>query len=735
MRLTALLVCVTWFLTMSATTSYLFTPVADPQGDNRIRSLLQLPDGRIISVTEGGVEIYDGTAFSVWPFPAEKPYSLHGYDGHMHLYLSSDEHQLLWIKNYFRLQCFDLETERYINNVDSVFSAYGINGEIDDFFTMADGSVSVTFNGRLIHPSTGFSYPLTALEGRLLDIISVHDRLYLFYESGMMETVDTAGGKRVSSSRPYPEEEKQQFNSTSLVVTAPTGFYQLRNGKRGGFFRYTLATGEWEKLLETEFTLNTLTISSNGDTAYISCPRGIIIMNTATGKITRLPTLRTRSGNLLAMEVSSIFSDREGGLWLGTLNRGLLYYHPDAYRSFTIDKSLVPSRASHTEATPLFSEDNLGNIFLGDRQLTVDANNGITVNDNDAGTGMRGGEYGTGSAFVASNGSLLFNDADGCHVFVPLADSCRNPIYVPVITDIYVNGERVVPGSAIMPLAAPYIDHLTLEHNRNFLTLDCVPLNYLTATPTRIYYTLEGIDTRWNSVIIGGKDPSHPSGRLRAVYTALPPGDYTFRVTTSPDPGSPDAAEQRIKITIRSPWWDTTAARVIWCLLAVAFVATIVKLYNLRTRRRLERQHREEILLTRIRSLIEQCDRYEAEKTSAGTTAEDCRDHTDADAEFINRAVALVEQNLNTPGYSVEQLSRDLCMERTGLYRKLTAMLDRSPSLFIRDIRLRHAAALVREKKLSIAEIAEATGFSSSSYMSRCFQEVYGCRPSEYAEK
>lgn len=174
---------------------------------------------------------------------------------------------------------------------------------------------------------------------------------------------------------------------------------------------------------------------------------------------------------------------------------------------------------------------------------------------------------------------------------------------------------------------------------------------------------------------------------------------------------------------------------MIWCLLAIVLVATIVKSYNLRTRRRLEQKHREEILLTRIRSLIEQCDRYEAEKATSGTTVEDCRDHMDSDTEFINRAVALVEQNLNTPSYSVEQLSRDLCMERTGLYRKLTTLLDRSPSLFIRDIRLRHAAALVKEKRMSMAEIAEATGFSSSSYMSRCFQEVYGCRPSEYAEK
>lgn len=94
-----------------------------------------------------------------------------------------------------------------------------------------------------------------------------------------------------------------------------------------------------------------------------------------------------------------------------------------------------------------------------------------------------------------------------------------------------------------------------------------------------------------------------------------------------------------------------------------------------------------------------------------------------------------MEKNLHVPGYSVEQLSRDLCMERTGLYRKLVAMLDQSPSLFIRNIRLQRAAQLILEGSLSITEIAERTGFSSSSYLSKCFQEMYGCRPSEYAEK
>lgn len=244
-----MLLMTAWFLTLSATPHYLFTPIADPQGDSRIRSILQLPDGRIVCVTEGGVEIYDGAGFSVWPSPAEKPYPLHKYDGHMHLYLSTGKHQLLWIKNYFRIQCFDLETCRYINNVDSLFRSHGVNGKIDDFFTVADGGVMVTTEGRIVHPATEFSYTLTASEGRLLDVASAGTRLYLFYESGTMETVDTESGKRITSSRPYPETERERFKSTSLVVTAPRGFYQLRNGSRGGFFRYSLATGNGKSCL------------------------------------------------------------------------------------------------------------------------------------------------------------------------------------------------------------------------------------------------------------------------------------------------------------------------------------------------------------------------------------------------------------------------------------------------------------------------------------------------------
>lgn len=102
---------------------------------------------------------------------------------------------------------------------------------------------------------------------------------------------------------------------------------------------------------------------------------------------------------------------------------------------------------------------------------------------------------------------------------------------------------------------------------------------------------------------------------------------------------------------------------------------------------------------------------------------------------FIDKVRELVIANLSVKGYSVEQLSEDLCMERTGLYKKLTALTGVTPSAYIRSIRLERAIVLLREGKMGVQDVAESVGFSSASYMSRCFVAEYGCTPLEYIKE
>lgn len=102
------------------------------------------------------------------------------------------------------------------------------------------------------------------------------------------------------------------------------------------------------------------------------------------------------------------------------------------------------------------------------------------------------------------------------------------------------------------------------------------------------------------------------------------------------------------------------------------------------------------------------------------------------DEKFLKKAVELVEKNLDNSDYTVELFSNDMCMSRMNLYRKLQSITGQKPTEFIRSIRLKKAAQLLINSKLSVVEISERVGFSTPSYFSKCFKEMFGVLPTQY---
>ena len=99
--------------------------------------------------------------------------------------------------------------------------------------------------------------------------------------------------------------------------------------------------------------------------------------------------------------------------------------------------------------------------------------------------------------------------------------------------------------------------------------------------------------------------------------------------------------------------------------------------------------------------------------------------------ELTQKATSLIESHLMSPNYGVEQLSKDLCMERTGLYKKLVTQSGKTPSAFIKEVRIKNALKLLLEG-YSVQEVSVKVGFSSPSHLIRAFQEKYGCTPTAY---
>ena len=138
-----------------------------------------------------------------------------------------------------------------------------------------------------------------------------------------------------------------------------------------------------------------------------------------------------------------------------------------------------------------------------------------------------------------------------------------------------------------------------------------------------------------------------------------------------------------------------------------------------------------EELLARARNLIEQ--RKLLRQSFSGTIVLKPHEisYGPVDQTFLTRALQLVETRIDDESFSVESFANAMNLSRSQLHRKLKALTNQAPNVFVRTVRLERAAQLLSQDYRSIADVALQTGFSSQAYFSKCFLEYFGCTPSE----
>ena len=101
---------------------------------------------------------------------------------------------------------------------------------------------------------------------------------------------------------------------------------------------------------------------------------------------------------------------------------------------------------------------------------------------------------------------------------------------------------------------------------------------------------------------------------------------------------------------------------------------------------------------------------------------------------FLKKVQEAFDENMHKEDYSIDELASALNMSRSTFYRKLRSLTGMSPMDFMRSQRLKRAALLLLEdESVSIADIAVKVGFNSASYFTKCFKQVYGVLPKDYA--
>ena len=102
------------------------------------------------------------------------------------------------------------------------------------------------------------------------------------------------------------------------------------------------------------------------------------------------------------------------------------------------------------------------------------------------------------------------------------------------------------------------------------------------------------------------------------------------------------------------------------------------------------------------------------------------------DKDFLDKVVSVLKSNMAEGDFDVVQLADALAVSKSSLYRKMKIATGLSPIEFIRNIRLKHGSQLLKNKSMSIAEVAYECGFSNPKYFATCFKEDFGVTPKEY---
>ena len=110
-------------------------------------------------------------------------------------------------------------------------------------------------------------------------------------------------------------------------------------------------------------------------------------------------------------------------------------------------------------------------------------------------------------------------------------------------------------------------------------------------------------------------------------------------------------------------------------------------------------------------------------------------DVTPYERQLAQKLVDCVERSMSDPDCGVEQLAKDMGMNRSQLYAHCKDTLDKTPAAFILEIRMKRAMQLIETHQLRISEVAYKIGFTDPKYFAKVFRKRVGVSPSQYAEQ
>ncbi len=274
---------------------------------------------------------------------------------------------------------------------------------------------------------------------------------------------------------------------------------------------------------------------------------------------------RGNENSLINNVTYSLAEDQNGMIWIAT-NSGLSCLNPygNTFKHFTKENGLP-------------NELIMGVLFDGNESMWVSHKKGLTrINTNtyemksfNMLDGIQGNEFNQNTCYQhKESGEMFFGGTNGLNSF--FSDSVKINFYKPsvVFTELSIMQQVIEPGTkynnrVILNKSLVTTDEIALSWADKTFRLEFAALNFANPTGNKYKYKLEGYDEQWTIT----------DATIRfATYSYLPAGKYVFKVLASNSDGIWCDSPAELKIIVLPPWWLTSWAILVYCIIGLIFI-------------------------------------------------------------------------------------------------------------------------------------------------------------------
>jgi len=361
----------------------------------------------------------------------------------------------------------------------------------------------------------------------------------------------------------FKNPELPEFNNVRISMIIQDRYSNYWIGTQNGLYKINhkkTTIEEFKKELDPSHQLSAnlvyCLLEDTEGLVWIATVNGLDVYNPVTKKIKHFSK---QEKGLSDNFIISLCEDRKGNIWIGTSAYVNVFHKKDSsFTHYSQEHGLPNNRIFEIikdKKNKLWLATGKGLCRFDEEKNTFHT---FTLED-----GLQSLEFNLRSAYVCKDGEILVGGMNGFNSFFP--DSIYKNPYIPnlVFTSFFIT-----KGTSKEYINLEQSPAVVLPHYVYSFTIEFAALEYTNPGKNNYAYKMEGISDEW--VYIGN--------RKFVTFSALPPGEYVFKVRGSNNDELWNDKEISINITILPPWWKSIYALILYLILILLAIFFYVKL-------------------------------------------------------------------------------------------------------------------------------------------------------------